>query len=64
MYGIEVNPAQIQVGDSIATRYDRDTLRVIKARKVRRVSICPGKPECIHLDHECYDVRFATVVKA
>lgn len=69
--GTVVNPATIQVGDSIATKtkvvgFDPETgadiISVVKSRKVKRVGFC-SKPENYHLDHECYDTRFATVVK-
>jgi len=62
-FGTIVNPAAIQEGDSIATKYNPHTLEIVKSRKVRRVAFC-SKPECVHLDHECYDTRFSTVVKA
>lgn len=61
MIGIRVNPASVVEGTRIATKFDEQTLRIIKTREVRRVSFC-NTPECIHLDHECYDTRFSTVV--
>lgn len=60
--GTIVNPAVIQVGDEIATKYNPHTLEIQKSRKIKRVGFC-SVPEKIHLDHECYDTRFATVVK-
>lgn len=62
MYGMRVNPARVQAGDSIATKFDPDTMQVRKTRTVKRVGFCPGKPENVHLDHECYDTRFSTIV--
>ena len=63
MYGTRVNPASIQPNDKLAVKYDPITLQVSKTRTVKKVGFC-SKPECVHLDHECYDTRFSTVVKA
>lgn len=67
MQGIEVNPMQVRVGDKLATKH-RPTfangIEVIRARQVKKVEICGGKVECVHIDHECYDSRFSTVVVA
>lgn len=67
MIGTEVNQAAIRKGDSIATKVRTDsegTIHVLRSHVVRHVSLCPGKPECVHLDAECYDTRFASVIKA
>ena len=66
MIGTEVNPAMIRKGDRLAnkTRNHPDgTIEVLTSRVVKRVEMCPGKPEFVHLDHECYDTRFSSVVK-
>lgn len=71
MFGTVVNPIAIQPGNSIATKSrlttdpgtGDDIHVVIKARKVRKTEFCPGKPEMFHLDGECYDTRFATVIR-
>jgi hypothetical protein len=34
-----------------------------KARKIGKVEPCPGNPESVHLDHECYDMRFTTFLR-
>jgi len=68
--GTRVNPFAIEAGDSIATKYHTttdpktgdDIIIVSKSREVRRVAECTV-PEKIHLDGECYDGRFATVIK-
>lgn len=49
-----VNPLAIQIGDKIETKGSRP-------RTVKHISACSSSPESIHLDGECYDVRFATV---
>lgn len=72
MFGIEVNPSLIQKGDTIATKhkdvYDPETdstrPRVIHTRKVKDVKFCPTQPEFFHLDGDCYDTRFSTVIRA
>lgn len=70
--GRRVNPAAVRDGDRIATKTRTnpdDTVTVVKTRQVKRVhrynlaskdSTC--RPECVHLDHECYDTRFASVI--
>jgi len=62
MFGTIVNPAQIQPGDEIAVKWDPNTLEIKRSRKIKSVRFC-SKPENIHLDHECYDTRFNTVIK-
>lgn len=72
MFGTEVNPASVMKGDTIATkwkeRYDPETdstrIAVIHSRKVKDVKFCPMQPEFFHLDGDCYDTRFSTVVRA
>jgi hypothetical protein len=72
MFGIEVNPVTIRKGDTIATKYketydpETDSMRprVIHSRKVKDTKFCPTAPEFFHLDGDCYDTRFATVIHA
>lgn len=69
--GVRVNPISIQPGDSIATRTrlsqdpktGLDIIKVSQDRKVKTVGFCPSQPEFVHIDHECYDTRFSTIVK-
>ena len=66
MLGRRVNPLLIQKGDQIATSsYDAadGTIVINKSHVVKRVSRCPIAPEKVHIDQECYDSRFSTVVK-
>ena len=56
MNTVIVSPASIRPGDKILTGHG-------KTRTIKRVSVCAGKAECVHLDHECYDMRFSTVEK-
>ncbi len=65
MLGITVNPASVRDGGRIATKsrpITDDHHEIIKSRVVKRVQWCDSKPECVHLDHECYDTRFSTVI--
>lgn len=67
MQGIRVNPISVREGQKIATRHQErfdGSITVIKSRPVKKVEFCPGKPECFHLDGECYDTRFSTVIIA
>ena len=69
MHGIRVNPMLVRPDDKIATQYTiledfatgEEIIKVKKAREVKRVQTC-FTPEKIHLDHECYDTRFGTVI--
>lgn len=69
--GIEVNPAGVLKGDSIAISSRRSVdektgakiIIVNKSKKVGSVGFCPTQPEAIHIDNECYDTRFTTVIK-
>lgn len=71
MNGIVVNPAAVLKGDSIAIQHrtvtdkktGKQTIVVSKSRKINYVGFCETQPECIHLDNECYDTRYSTVVK-
>ena len=72
MYGTRVNPMTVAPGSRIATSFafsHNDThtgdevLHIKKTRVVKKVSFCESSPESVHLDHECYDSRFTTVVK-
>ena len=66
MFGIEVNPFDVEVGDKLATK-TRKTWEgpvVLKSREVKGVMTCPTQPECRHIDGECYDARFTTLVIA
>ena len=65
MLGIEVNPYSVRPGGKIATKTQETAdglIRIIKSREIKRVSPCATSPEAVHLDHECYDTRFSTVV--
>lgn len=62
VFGTEVNPGTIRQGDHIAVRYNKRNLQILASREVKKVEPC-SKPEMIHLDNECYDTRFSTVVK-
>jgi hypothetical protein len=53
MKTVLVNPFSIRPGDQIRG----------KGHKVQRVEPCEGKPECVHIDGECYDARFSTIQK-
>lgn len=53
-----VTPNRLRVGDKIAVITDNGIQH--KPREVKRIAFCEGSPECIHLDHECYDMRFST----
>lgn len=53
------NPSEIRVGDKIVLRRD-NTGKITKTRTVKKIAGC-GKAECIHIDHECYDMRFSRV---
>lgn len=67
MQGIVVNPIAVREGQRIATKHVErfnGTIEVYKSREVKKVAFCASKPECVHLDHECYDTRFSTVVLA
>lgn len=67
MFGIVRNPSQVREGDKLATKTHHNsdgTITVFKTRVVKKVEFCPGKVECFHIDHECYDTRFSTVVVA
>lgn len=69
--GIEVNPASVLKGDSVAIRHHRSVdektgakiIIVSKSTKVNYVGFCPTQPEFVHIDGECYDTRFSTVIK-
>lgn len=64
MFGHRVNPADVREGDKISTKHQElpdGSIRIIKTRDVKRVSFC-GKAENVHLDHECHDTRFSTVI--
>lgn len=61
-YGVRVNPVTVKEGSLVATKYDPYTLEIKKTRQVKKVDFCPGKPENFHVDHECYDTRFSTIV--
>lgn len=63
MLGIHVNPATLRPGDKIATKTQdiAEGVRIIKTRDVKRVETC-SKLENVHVDGECYDTRFSTVV--
>lgn len=56
MSTIEVAPGQVRAGDTLVLGKGR-------TRKVKTVEFCQSRPMCIHIDHECYDVRFSTVTK-
>lgn len=69
MNGVRVNPAVIQPKDRVATKFtvraegtEFETIEIHKSREIKKTSFCPGKPEMVHLDHECYDTRFSTVI--
>lgn len=67
MRGIEINPMQVREGDKLATKHRSSIaggIEVFKTRQVKKVEICGSKIECVHIDHECYDSRFSTVVVA
>lgn len=67
MAATRVSPAQVKAGNKIATKYqefDNGDIRVIKTREVKKVEFCSSKPENVHLDHECYDSRFSTIILA
>lgn len=67
MLGTQVNPTAVKKGDKLATKHRLNadgSIQVIKTRDVKRVEFCPGKPELFHIDGECYDTRFSTVVIA
>lgn len=66
MQGIELNPFQVEPGDMIATKFRKtyEGIQILKSHKVRDVVTCPSKPECRHIDGECYDARFSTVIIA
>lgn len=64
MFGHRVNPASVRPGDKIATKFQEladGTIRIIKTRDVKSVSTC-NKAENFHLDHECHDTRFSTII--
>lgn len=70
MLGIEVNPANVLKGDSVATQFrhthdsnGKKIIKVSKSRKIGYVGFCPTQPESVHLDNDCYDTRFTTVIK-
>lgn len=50
---IDTNPMLIRKGDIVNTGGGK--------HKVQAVTPCESKPECVHIDHECYDARFSTV---
>lgn len=64
MLGKRVNPMAILPKGRIATKWNEseDGVITIKAqREVKRVTEC-SDPNKVHLDGECYDSRFSTVV--
>lgn len=65
MYGTAVNPLAIRKGDKIATasRINNDgTITVVKSHEVKRAEPCGRHPFHTHIDADCYDSRFATVI--
>lgn len=67
MFGTVLNPMQVREGDRLATKHRErfdGSVEVFKTRQVKKVEICGSKIECVHIDHECYDSRFSTVVVA
>ena len=70
MLGIAVNPASVQKNDLIAAKTQtvedskgNEIIKIIgQPIKVRSANFCPSQPEKFHLNGECYDTRFATVV--
>lgn len=50
-----MNPMNVKSGDIIYTGNGNKTRKVVSSTE------CPSKPECWHLDNECYDVRFSNV---
>lgn len=50
-----VNPMIVQTGDSIVTGPGN------KSTKITHKEFCPTQPESVHLNHMCFDSRFATV---
>lgn len=66
MYGIKVNPMTVREGQQVATKYAErwnGNIEVFKSREVKHVAVC-SKPENVHIDGECFDSRFSTVVIA
>lgn len=64
MFGHRVNPATLRDGDQIASKHQEladGRIRIIKTRTIKTVSFC-AKAENVHLDHECHDTRFSTVI--
>jgi len=66
MQGRHVNPLLINKGDTIATSFlgIGDRITIVKSHKVKRVEMCPIAPEKVHIDQECHDSRFSTVVRS
>lgn len=62
MNATAVNPAQVRPGDEIATSDKATVDRPGKTRKVRKVEFCSDASK-IHLDGECYDTRFSTIIR-
>ena len=66
MAGMFVRPSEICKGDRIATvfreRHDGE-ISIVKSHEVKKVEFCKSKPEMIHIDSDCYDNRFSTLVK-
>lgn len=64
---VETTPDMIRPKDRIATaiRSNRQGELIAKAsREVTRVGICGSKPRThVHLDDECYDIRFSPIHK-
>lgn len=58
MRTIIVNPSEIRKGDKVLSSATGS-----KPHAVRNAGPCPSKPEMWHIDGDCYDIRFSTVIK-
>lgn len=66
MFGTAVSVTEIRSGDQIASKSEElipgELYLIHKTRTINSAGPCGSKTGFIHLDGECYDPRFSSVV--